>query len=482
MSCFCSWRTGHAALKSACFFAVTAFLGTGFCIAQMTAYSGSEHLAVSGASAKSAQQLLADLAAARQLLDSHPSAQANLALGRALKSLGETEPAARYFDRAIELDPKLADAWLEKGLLVSDQGDWSKAADFFRRSLAISPEYVAAHLALAEALLRIGQFDDSANELNTTLRLDPDSSGAHQGLGLIYLQQGKPELGVEQFRLALMMSPDSVAAEKGLARAYAAQHRWPEAFVLLTKVASADPQSSEAATALGNALANTGDKSGADAQFERARELSRKELNLLRAQGDRNWGVALRNQGKLQEAAAVFRRALDDDPDYCDAHDDLGEVLWMQKDSAAALSQFQAAVSCAPNSATARNNLGANLLYYKHDVSGAIEQFRAAVALKPGFATAHLNLGKALAAKQEWSEAEPELRSAIAIDPESAAAHVNLGLVLDAKSAGNSTEALLQMQQGLKLDPRLRAIIPQQYLSRLDPSHPMDTSHPDQSH
>jgi tetratricopeptide (TPR) repeat protein len=468
----CAWLLGwFASVEFACVCVITICLSAGICFAQVTAYSDSEHLTVPGAPAKSAQQMLADLAAARQSLDVHPSARANLALGRALKSLGETESAAKYFDRALELDPKLAEAWFEKGLLISDRGDWSKAADLFRRTIAISPQYVPAHLALGEALLRIGQFDDSASELKTASRLDADSFGAHQGLGLIYLQQGKPELAIEGFQKALKIRPGSVEAEKGLARAYVDQHQWNEAVVLLKKVVTASPESSEAATALGNALANSGNKSGADAQFARARELSTQELNLLRAQGDRNWGVALRNEGKLQEAAAVFHRALDDDPTYCDVHDDLGEVLWMQKDSAGALPEFQAAVSCSPNSATARNNLGASLLYYKHDISGAIEQFRVAITDKPGFAMAHLNLGKAFAAKQDFSDAESELRSVIAIAPELAAAHVNLGLVLAAKSEGKSAEALLEMQQGLKLDARLREIIPQQYLSQLNESH-----------
>lgn len=460
-----------AAAKFVCICAVMARLCTSLCAGQMTAYSDSEHLTVSAVPAKSAQQMLTDLAAARQSLDAYPSAQANLALGRALKSLGDTESAARYFDRAVKLDPKLAEAWFEKGLIISDRGDWSRAADLFQHTIAMSPEYVPAHVALGEVMLRIGQFDDSAGELKMALRLDPDSFGAHQGLGLIDLQQGKTQLAIEAFQKALKIRPSSVDAEKGLARAYVDQHRWAEAVMLLKNVVAASPESSEAATALGNALANTDDKSGADLQFVRARELSNKELKQLRVEGDRNWGVALRNEGNLQEATAVFHRALDDDPSYCQVHDDLGEVLWMQKDPAGALSEFQTAVSCAPNSAIARNNLGASLLYYKHDIPGAVEQFRAAVAAKPGFAMAYLNLGKALAAKQNFAEAESELRSAVAIDPELAAAHVNLGLVLAAKSDGKSVEALSEIEHGLKLDPRLRDIIPQEYLAHLNESH-----------
>ncbi len=440
---------------------------SGHCFSQMSAYSGSEHLTESVRSTESQQKLLTDLLAARQLLETHPSARANLQVGKILSALGDEQSASRFFDRALELDPQLSEAWFQKGLIVSDQGDWTKAADDFRRAATIFPDYATARLALGEMLLRVGQFDDAANEMRTALRLDAKMWGAHQGLGLIYLQQGKPELAMEEFKKVLSLRPESVDAKKGLARAFSYQHKWSEAAGILEEVVASDPASSEAASALGDALANTGARTAAEAQFARARELSNNELNRLRAQGDRNWGVALRNQSKLSEAAAAFRRALADDASYCEPHNDLGEVLWLQKDSPGAFSEFQAAVACSPDSASALNNFGASLLYYKHDVEEAIEQLRAAIAAKPGFAMAHLNLGKAFAAKRDFPSAECELRSAIAIDPESASAHVNLGLVLAEKSAGSSPDAEAEMQKGLNLDPQLRVMIPQQYLAHL---------------
>jgi tetratricopeptide (TPR) repeat protein len=166
----------------------------------------------------------------------------------------------------------------------------------------------------------------------------------------------------------------------------------------------------------------------------------------------------------LQDAAAAFRRAIQDDASYGEAHDDLGEVLWMQNDLSGALSEFEIAVRCNPGSGLARNNLGSALLYYQHDIDRAIEELRSAVTSRPGFALAHLNLGKALAAKQDFAAAEMELRSAIAITPDFAAAHLNLGLVIAARKGSLSTEAQVEMEKGLRLDPRLREMIPQQYL------------------
>jgi protein O-GlcNAc transferase len=443
----------------------------GFCLvvagishAQVAGFPNDAHLASPESYSATEQQMLDELASAQRMLGEHPSAQANLSVGKALRVLGENEPALKFFDRALELDPRTAEAWFEKGLITSDHGDWSKAADLFRHAVSDSPNFVPAHLALGEMLLRVGEFDGATTELKTALRLDPRSLGGHEGLGLIYLQQGKLDDGAEEFRRALAIKPGYPVAEKDLARTLARQHQWAEAVRLLRQILVVNPNSIEESSSLATALANLGDKAGAAAQFARARQLSNQELLLLRAQGDRNWGVSLRKEGRLQDAAAAFRRAIQDDASYGEAHDDLGEVLWMQNDLSGALSEFEIAVRCNPGSGLARNNLGSALLYYQHDIDRAIEELRSAVTSRPGFALAHLNLGKALAAKQDFAAAEMELRSAIAITPDFAAAHLNLGLVIAARKGSLSTEAQVEMEKGLRLDPRLREMIPQQYL------------------
>jgi tetratricopeptide (TPR) repeat protein len=436
------------------------------CAGQVSGFSPHEHLA-SDTGQKNQEQLLSDLSAARQSLETHRSAEANLSVGRALKALGESQAASEYFNRALALNPRFSAALFEKGLIVTESGDWSKAADFFRKALADSPSFAAAHLALGEMLLRTGDFEGSRNELNRALQLDGNSAGAQHGLGLIDLQEGKVDLAVGDFRRAIAMRPDYMDAERGLARALALQHKWYEAAALLRHVTAANTNSSEDASALGTALSNLGDQAGAATEFARARDLSNEELTLLRAKGDNNWGISLRNEGKLEQAAAAFRHAIGDDPAFCDAHDDLGEVLWIEKQFPEALSEFQAALRCDPHSAMVQNNLGSALLYFSHDVEAAIGQFRACLASRPGFALAHLNLGKALAAKGAFAEAETELRNALAVDPISAGAHLNLGLVLAVKNGELSAEAKSELEKGIGLDPRLRDMVPQKYLAAL---------------
>jgi len=87
-------------------------------------------------------------------------------------------------------------------------------------------------------------------------------------------------------------------------------------------------------------------------------------------------------QGKLTEAAAAFRKAIDLKPDFALAHAHLGNCRLQQNDSKGALEAFRAAVRCMPNYSYARTEL-ALLLHQSHQDAEALEQARAALQLNP---------------------------------------------------------------------------------------------------
>jgi len=257
-----------------------------------------------------------------------------------------------------------------------------------------------------------------------------------------------------------------VAVQKSLGEKLLRQRKWSDAVVFLERVLAVDPKSLEATNALATSLGHLGEKARAAEEFRKARELSRQELALHRAQGANNRGLELWYAGNLQEAAVVFRSAIGADPDYSEAHNNLGGVLWQMKNPAGALAEFQAAVRCRPNFAEAYNNWG-NVLVHDRDIGHAIKQFRAALGYRPGFALARLNLGRALAIKREVVEAEAELRRAVTLAPEMAAAHIELGVLLASKAGSLSAEARAELNEGLRLDANLSALIPPQYAREL---------------
>ena len=77
--------------------------------------------------------------------------------------------------RAVALDPKLAKAYFELGVLLSDQERYSEAIQELRAAARLEPGLAQAHYRLAQAYQRTGQKALAAKELETFQRLKSES-------------------------------------------------------------------------------------------------------------------------------------------------------------------------------------------------------------------------------------------------------------------------------------------------------------------
>ena len=95
------------------------------------------------------------------------------------------------------------------------------------------------------------------------------------------------------------------------------------------------------------------------------------------------------------EARELYRRALVRDPDYADAHVNLGRLLHEANEVHAALLHYRAALKVRPQDPTAAFNVGVAL----EDLglgAEAIEAYQKAIACDPNSADAHYNVARLL--------------------------------------------------------------------------------------
>jgi TolB-like protein len=86
-------------------------------------------------------------------------------------------PAARAAaDKAIELDPTLAEAYAARGHVRWKEFDWSGAESDFRRSIELNPDYSYAHLFYSLFLTYNGRLEEGINESRRAAELDPYST------------------------------------------------------------------------------------------------------------------------------------------------------------------------------------------------------------------------------------------------------------------------------------------------------------------
>lgn len=157
----------------------------------------------------------------------------------------------------------------------------------------------------------------------------------------------------------------------------------------------------------------------------------------------------LHEDGRLDEAEAVYQKALMGEPNNAEALHGLGVLMvqWGQPDQAIPL--LNKALASRPDYTLAYNHLGCayQTLGRNEDALAAYEQ---AVQCDPAFAEGWNNLAIALAATGRLTDAESKLRHAIRLWPDYAKAYDNLGMLL--QQQGRLSEALQAYEKSIKLD------------------------------
>jgi tetratricopeptide (TPR) repeat protein len=195
-------------------------------------------------------------------------------------------------------------------------------------------------------------------------------------------------------------------------------------------------------------------------------------------------GSLLILQGKMDEAAEYFSRALAIRGDFEPALNGLGEIWENRQRMGKAFACFQRALAADPENPETYVNLGfleqsrGNMKqaaidyghaarlepqgpadYFNQAVAlaemgahaKAIEFYKSAVQLKPEFWQAHYLLGRELAAQGNIEEAQVQFWDAIIYRPDFAKSHLNLGITL--MNQKKLDKALAQLQITLQLDP-----------------------------
>jgi Flp pilus assembly protein TadD len=139
-------------------------------------------------------------------------------------------PEAReQFKRALELDPKYADARYNLASVEATSGQWEAAANDFKQVLTQRPDNAKARQHLGEVLFLWG--DDLAQSGNQeqavlhyreSLVYRPDDAELHTSLGAALARLGQVNEAQSEFEAAVRIDPNFEPAKQALA---AIQHR-----------------------------------------------------------------------------------------------------------------------------------------------------------------------------------------------------------------------------------------------------------------
>jgi Tfp pilus assembly protein PilF len=162
-----------------------------------------------------------------------------------------------------------------------------------------------------------------------------------------------------------------------------------------------------------------------------------------------NLGNAFKAQGKLDEAVASYRRALDLNPD-AEAHNDLGIAFLAQGNLDEAVAWFRRALAVKPDYSEAYNNLGI-AFQAQGKLNEAVDSYRRALELKPANEVGHSNLGTAFLDQGKLDKAIDSFHRALELKPNLPDVHKNLGNAF--RQLGQFDDALIRYSRALELSP-----------------------------
>ncbi len=178
-----------------------------------------------------------------------------------------------------------------------------------------------------------------------------------------------------------------------------------------------------------------------------------------------NLGIAWRQKGDLERAAAEYTQAIEIKDSSAVAHNNLGLIRQAQNRIPDAILHFRAALDLNAEFAEAHNNLG-SALAQQGKLEDALLHFAAAARGRPGDASVIFNWGTALARAGRLDDAIRKLREAIRLRPRFGEAHYNLGAAHYFK--GDFAEAWREVE----IAEQSGFAPPPQFLSMLDAAMP----------
>jgi serine/threonine protein kinase/TolB-like protein/tetratricopeptide (TPR) repeat protein len=198
------------------------------------------------------------------------------------RSRPDLEKAIRYFQKAIDQDPRyaLAYALMADCLTLEARNGYAEFAPTLARaeeaaSRAITLDETIAEAHVARAAVFELKFDQASNAgaLERALQLNPNLAVAHLRYGTLLCGLGLLNQGLEHLRLAQILDPLSAVTNRGLSRALAFARQFPESLRYAVTAADLDENDLATQSNLAFAYLVNGDNSSAVAHFRRAEEL-----------------------------------------------------------------------------------------------------------------------------------------------------------------------------------------------------------------
>ncbi|MCK5706856.1 MAG: tetratricopeptide repeat protein [Candidatus Aureabacteria bacterium] len=320
--------------------------------------------------------------------------------GNAYKANGNFDAAILDLEKAIEINPKFAEAYNNRGIAYYNKGNTDEAISSFNKSIEIDPRNVDAYSNRGIAYDGKGKPDEAISDFNKSIEIDPEFANAYYGRGVAYDNKGKSDEAISDYDKAIEIDPEFAKAYYSRGNIYRSKSDLDEAILDYNKAIEIDPKY-------------------AYAYYGR--------------------GKAYYAKGKSDEAISDYDKVIEIDSSDTDVYYDRGKAYYEKDKPAQAISDFSKAIEIDSGDAYAYFYRG-KAYYDTGKLDQAILDYNKTIEIKPDYAKAYNDRGRIYFDKNKPAQAYSDYNKAIELKPEYADAYYNKACLCD--MAGRTKEAI----------------------------------------
>ncbi|MHC4535912.1 MAG: tetratricopeptide repeat protein [Planctomycetota bacterium] len=345
---------------------------------------------------------------------------------------GNSIEAVKYWEKALQVNPKRFDVYRAIGLVVFEKGQNEKAVTAWKKALEINPDIRGLRNNLALALQGLGKHTEAILELENEIQISPRSTLSHYLLGRAYLQLKEYDKAKKHYERVVELQPSHTQAYYGLAMVYTRLKQPNKAREYLSifkkmKARIADFTKSRDKAEYGITVAPIALSAMAIGAEE-----------LYRARGD------------LQRAEELLRRAQTLDPTNTICLERLASLYQMSNRLPEALSQFEKIRKLQPKDPFCYLNIGI-LSHQLKRIVDAEKAFQKVIELAPKKSFGYRYLSRLyLRSNSRLAEARKLAEEAVRLEA-TADNYFILSWACDVH--GDTASALAAIEQAMKLEP-----------------------------
>ena len=355
----------------------------------------------------------------------------------------EPQLARDTFDNAVSLYPDKMDIRFARADFLGSIGDYDGALKDVDAVLVKDPKNLGAIQTKVKILATQKDWPSAEAYLSKVKEALPDQPIGYYWLGMIYQAQKENDKAAIEFESALQKSPQSTEALSALVNALVAQGKVDQAISRLNLVLKSAPNNFAAYQLLGDIYANQKKYAEAGAAFSKGIQLAPKnpvayvdlaKLGLMR--------------GDSKTAIQVLQQGLVAIPDNIQLMASLAEIYQTTSDYDKAIAEYENILKIAPGMDVVANNLASILT----DVKGDKASLARAAALAKRFENSdnpvYLDtLGWIYVKSGEYDLAQPILEKAVGKAPKISIFQYHLGMLFYKK--GDMKSAKMHLQQAV---------------------------------